>query len=100
MTVVLSATARAALSRAYASRGQHKGQLLARCPASYGPKADPLAAAAWQGAMMACNPHRVSIAAHIFMSLEQKALAYEVTAYFDSLPCEQRIAAQRDRAFL
>ena len=56
--MALSENARLALSAAYATRGKNRGQLLARCPRS-----ETLAAAAWQGAMFACNPYQVSIGA-------------------------------------
>jgi hypothetical protein len=46
MTNKLSDQARIALAKAYATRGKHRGQLLAKCPRS-----DTLEAAAWQGAM-------------------------------------------------
>jgi hypothetical protein len=91
----LSDKARDALKGAYATRGKHRGQLLARCPRS-----DTLAAAAWQGAMLVCNPYQVSIAAVLFMSAEQKAIRDEVTRHFESLPREYMIMAQRDREAL
>src|SRR4029077_14800932 len=69
----LSDTAKAALAACYATRGPHKGQLLARCP-----KSDTLAAAAWQGAMLICNPYKASVAACLFMSAEQRAIRDEV----------------------
>lgn len=94
-TYPLSDTARAALAGAYATRGKHRGQLLAKCPPSH-----TLAAAAWQGAMLAVNPFKASIGALIFMSAEQKAVRDEITAHFDRLPREYRILAQRDRAAL
>jgi hypothetical protein len=93
--MALSDTARAALAAAYATRGKHRGQLLKRCPRS-----DTLAAAAWQGAMLVCNPFQVSIGACLFMSAEQKAIRDEVTAHFESLPREYQILAQRDREAL
>jgi hypothetical protein len=91
----LSDTGREALKLAYASKGKHRGQLLARCPKSH-----TLAAAAWQGAMMAVNPYRVSIGACLFMTAEQKAIFNEVQAHFESLPREYKIMAQRDREAL
>ena len=91
----LTDTARTALAQAYASKGKHRGQLLKRCP-----KSNTLAAAAWQGAMLACNPYQVSIGAMLFMSAEQKAVREEITAHFESLPREYRIMAQRDREAL
>jgi len=91
----LSAAAKEALAGAYASKGKNRGQLLARCP-----KSDSAAAAAWQGAMMVCNPFQVSIGAVLFMSPEQRALFEEVKAHFEGLPREYQIMAQRDREAL
>jgi hypothetical protein len=80
---MLPDTARNALAQAYATRGKHRGQLLARCPRS-----DTLAAAAWQAAMLVCNPYRASIGAMLFMSPEQKAVREEVLAHFEAMPKE------------
>jgi hypothetical protein len=91
----LSDTASTALDACYATRGKHKGHLLAKCPPS-----QTLAAAAWQGAMLVCNPYKASIAALMFMSAEQRAIFEEVKAYFDAIPVWQRIKADRDRAAL
>jgi hypothetical protein len=89
---MLSDTARNALRGAYATRGKHKGQLLARCPRS-----ETLAAAAWQGAMLSVNPFQASIGSCLFMSAEQREVRDEVLAHFDALPKAYRIMAQRDR---
>lgn len=93
--MALSDKAREALQACYATRGKHRGQLLARCPASV-----TLAAAAWQGAMLVCNPFQASVAAVLFMSADQRAIFEEVKAHFDSLPREYQIMAQRDREAL
>lgn len=93
--MALSETARLALAGAYATKGKNRGQLLARCPRS-----STLSAAAWQGAMMSCNPYLVSIGACLFMTAEQKAVFEEVQKHFDALPREYRIMAQRDREAL
>lgn len=93
--MTLSANAKTALAGAYASKGKNRGQLLARCPRS-----ETAAAAAWQGAMMVCNPYQVSIGAILFMTAEQRALFEEVKAHFESLPREYQIMAQRDRETL
>jgi len=93
--MALSNAARAALAAAYATRGKHRGQLLAKCPRS-----ETLAAAAWQGAMLSCNPFKASIGAMLFMSAEQKAIRDEVLAHFDAMPHAYRIMAQRDREAL
>jgi hypothetical protein len=92
---MLSNTAREALAGAYATRGKHRGQLLARCPRS-----ETLAAAAWQGAMLVVNPYQASIGAMLFMSAEQKAVRDEVVAHFERLPRDYQILAQRDREAL
>ena len=91
----LSDTARTALAACYATRGKHRGQLLARCPRS-----DTLAAAAWQGAMLVCNPYRASIASLLFMSAEQKAVRNEIVAHFEAMPRDYRIIAERNREAL
>ena len=91
----LSDTARTALAACYATRGKHRGQLLARCPRS-----DTLAAAAWQGAMLVCNPYRASIASLLFMSAEQKAVRDEIVAHFEAMPRDYRIIAERNREAL
>jgi hypothetical protein len=91
----LSDKSKLALSQAYASRGKHRGQLLANCPRS-----TTLAAAAWQGAMVVCNPYKASIASIMFMDTTQREVFNEVKAHFDALPREYRIMAQRDREAL
>jgi hypothetical protein len=92
---MLSETAKTALAQCYAARGPHKGQLLARCPNSR-----TLAAAAWQGAMIVCNPYRVSIGAMLFMTDEQRAVREEITAHFERLPKDHLILAERNREAL
>ena len=92
---MLSETAKQALTGAYATRGKNRGQLLANCP-----KSDTLAAAAWQGAMLSCNPFKASVAAMLFMTPEQRVVRDEVLAHFDALPKAYRIMAQRDRETL
>jgi hypothetical protein len=91
----LSDKARAALAGAYSKRGPHRGQLLARCPRS-----NTLEAAAWQGAMLVCNPYKAGIGVLLFMSSEQKEIYAEVLAHFESLPREHVVLAQRDREAL
>ncbi len=92
---MLSDTARTALKACIATRGKHKGQLLARCPDSR-----TLAAAAWQGAMLSVNPFKASIAASLFMSEAQRAVRNEVLAHFDATPRDHAIMADRDREAL
>jgi len=91
----LSDKAKEALTLAYATRGKNKGQLLARAPAS-----NTLAYAAWQGAVLSCNPYLASIGGMLFMTAEQKEIREEVTAFFDALPRSERIAAERNRSAL
>lgn len=93
--MTLSTKSREALTLAYATRGPNRGQLLAKCPRS-----ETLAAAAWQGAMLSCNPYKASIGAMLFMNAEQRVVRDEVLAHFDALPREYRIMAQRDREAL
>jgi hypothetical protein len=59
-----------------------------------------MAAAAWQGAMISCNPYAVSVCAMMFMTDEQRAVCKEVTAFFDAMPKGERIAAERNRSAL
>lgn len=92
---MLSDTAKTALTQCYATRGKHRGQLLARCPRS-----ETLAAAAWQGAMLVVNPYRASIGAMLFMSAEQRVIRDEIIAHFESLPREYLIMAERNRETL
>ena len=92
---MLSPTAKSALADAYATRGKHRGQLLKRCPRSH-----TLAAAAWQGAMMVCNPFQVSIGAILFMTAAQREVFDEVKVHFEALPRDYQIMAQRDRETL
>jgi hypothetical protein len=94
-TTTLSDTAREALKGAYATRGKHRGQLLARCPRS-----DTMAAAAWQGAMAICNPYKLGIGVLLFMTEEQRAIFEEIQAHFRTLPRAYQIMAQRDREAL
>lgn len=91
----LSHTAAAALALATSSRGANKGRLLSKAPPS-----NTLAYAAWQGAMLAVNPYKASIAGALFLSPEQRAVRDEVLAYFDAMPKHQRIQMDKDRAGL
>jgi hypothetical protein len=91
--VTLSDAAMSALAACYATRGKHKGKLLAKCPPS-----QTLAAAAWQGATLSCNPYKASIASMLFMTPEQRAIRDEVLAYFDDV--KARRLDDRDRAAL
>lgn len=91
----LSDTAMQALRDAMAKRGPRKGKLLASAPPS-----ETLAYAAWQGAMLACNPFKVSIMAAMLMSDEQLRVYKEVRDLFDTMPRNVQAAMDKDRAAL
>jgi hypothetical protein len=93
--MTLSTTAAAALADAMAKRGANKGQLLGKAPPS-----GTLAYAAWQGAMLAVNPYKASIAGMMFMTAEQMQVREEVQAYFDAMPKRESITFDKDRAGL
>ena len=78
--MIVSDTAARALQSATVTRGAKKGLLLARPP-----KADSLAYAAWQAAVMACNPYKASIFGLIMMTAEQRAVYDELLNLFDTL---------------
>jgi hypothetical protein len=91
----LSDTARVALAQCFATRGKHKGQLLARCPRS-----DSMAAAAWQGAMSIVNPYKLGIGVLMFMTQEQRTVYNEIAGHFARMPKDHAILADRDREAL
>lgn len=93
--MILSEAANAALGKCYATRGKHKGRLLAQCPRS-----STLEAAAWQAAMLVCNPYKCGIATMLFMNDEQRAVHKEVLAFFEQLPRATIVASDRDRLVL
>jgi hypothetical protein len=76
---VISDRAAAALRGAISTRGPHRGMLKATAP-----KHGSDAWAAWHGAMMVCNPYKVSIAAVMFMDPERRALMREVESVLES----------------
>ena len=78
--MIISDTAAHALKDAVATRGKSKGLLLAKAPPS-----NTLAYAAWQGAMLCCNPFKASITGFMFMTAEQRAVYDEIVAIFDGL---------------
>lgn len=78
--MIISDTAAHALQSATVTRGANKGLLLARPP-----KANSLAYAAWQAAVMACNPYKASIFGLIMMTAEQRAVYDELLHIFDTL---------------
>jgi len=92
---ILSPAACQALERALATRGKNKGLLLATAPSVF---KDPLANAAWNAAMLACNPYKVSIMSMMLASVEQRAIFDEVVAFIDSNPSLRHL--DRDRAAL
>ena len=78
--VAISDTAARALYDAVAHKGKHKGLLLAKAPRS-----NTLAYAAWQGAMINCNPYKASIAGIAFMDPAQREVYREIDAVFEQL---------------
>jgi hypothetical protein len=93
--MALSETAKAALAACFATRGKHKGKLLAKCPLSTTP-----AAAAWQGAMAVVNPYKLGIGTLLFMTDAQRAIFEEVEAHFKSMPRDYANGSDRDREAL
>jgi hypothetical protein len=93
--IKLSDTAMQALRDAMAKRGARKGKLLASAPPS-----GTLAYAAWQGAMINCNPYKASIAGLMLMTAEQRAIYREVNTLFEAMPRQVRVAMDKDRAAL
>lgn len=91
----LSDTAATALATAMSTRGPNKGRLLAKAPPSH-----TLACAAWQGAMLAVNPYKASIAALLFMTEEQRRIRDEVTRHFNAMAKRDRVTFDKDRANL
>lgn len=90
--MIISDTAAQALKAAVATRGKHKGLLLSKAPPSRS-----LAYAAWQAAMLCCNPYKASIAGIMFMSEEQREVYNEVLAIFEGLGIK---SLDRDRSGL
>jgi hypothetical protein len=80
---------------AFATRGPRKGHLKATCP--------PMGsdgAIFWQAAMMRCNPYKVSIAAHLFMTSEQREFYTQCEAWVNAQHNTWAIGADKDRAHL
>lgn len=75
--MLISAAAFSAVSSAIASRGKYKGMLKAAPPAWH-----TLGYAAWQAAMVACNPRKASLFCLSIMSKEQRKIYREVEEYF------------------
>lgn len=95
---ILSETARAALMKCFATKGKNKGLLLARAPSPFSDETK-LAYAAWQGAMLSCNPFKVSIGGMMFMNAEQTLVMNAVINYLDARPALKKVL-DRDRAGL
>lgn len=96
MTIpTLSPAAKEALMKCFATRGKNKGLLLAKAPSPF-KEETRLAYAAWQGAMLACNPFKASIGGMMFMKADQKEIMREVTAYIDARPALKKVL-DRDR---
>jgi hypothetical protein len=91
----LSPKAEAALAACFATRGPSKGHLKAKCPPSH-----TLEAAAWQGAMLVCNPYKASVASMLFMTAEQREVRDEVLAYMEAQPLWKQRKLDRDRQAL
>ena len=83
--IILSVAANTALHDALTKRGPRKGRLLKSAPA-YG----SAAYAAWQAAMLNCNPHKVSMSGVMFLTPENKAIYDEIDALFESMMKYQR----------
>lgn len=95
---VLSEITRAALMKCFATKGKNKGLLLARPPSPFSDETK-LAYAAWQGAMLSCNPFKASIVGMMFMNAEQTIVMNEVINYIDARPALKKVL-DRDRAAL
>lgn len=80
----------AASREACCQTGPRKGRLKSKCPPM-----GTLGAAYWQGAMMALNPHKVSIARIIFMSPEERWLFDAAQAACDKIVADQKAARKR-----
>lgn len=91
----LSPAAQEALMKCFATRGKNKGRLLAKAPSPF-KEETRLAYAAWQGAMLSCNPFKTSIGGMMFMKADQKDIMREVTAYIDARPALEKVL-DRDR---
>jgi hypothetical protein len=78
--MIISDTAARALQAATVTKGRNKGLLLAKPPIS-----QTLAYAAWQAAVMACNPFKASIWGQMMMTAEQRAVYDELLHIFDTL---------------
>ena len=76
----ISDKASRALYDACSHKGRSKGLLLAKAPPS-----NSLAYAAWQGAMIVCNPFKVSIMGLMFMTEEQREVYREIETMLESL---------------
>ncbi len=78
--MIISDKAALALKAAVATRGVHKGLLLAKAP-----KSNTLAYAAWHAAQLCCNPYKASISGLLFLSDEQREIHNEILNIFETL---------------
>lgn len=77
----------AASAEACCQSGPRKGQLKSKCPPM-----GTLGAAYWQGAMMAVNPHKVSIMQIVFFTPEQNWLFEAARDAADKIVARNRAA--------
>jgi hypothetical protein len=91
----ISDKAALALRDAVAQSGKHKGMLKAKAPPS-----TTLGYAAWQGAMLVCNPFKVSIPGMMFMTEEQRDIMREIEQLFEELKVLGVQRLDRDRSAL
>lgn len=82
---MLSDASKLALQSALVSRGKNKGKLLSSPPPQH---KNPNGYAAWQAAMMVCNPFKVSIFGSMLIGRdnETRAVYDEVLAFFEANP--------------
>ena len=83
--ITLSIAATTALHGALTKRGPRKGRLLKSAPPHGTPEY-----AAWQAAMLNCNPYKVSMSGVMFLTPEHRAIYEEVDAFFENMPRYQR----------
>lgn len=83
MSDLISEPAFVALRACIATRGPHRGSLLSKAPS---PFKHPEAYAAWQAAMMCCNPYKVSMVGTMLIKPEHRPIYDEILAFFDANP--------------
>jgi hypothetical protein len=80
-TPTIADRARIAMRAIIATRGPHKGQLKSKPPTM-----STDAYAAWQGAMLAINPYKVSIGGCLYMTPDQRAVMDFVRRVYETTP--------------